>query len=341
MLGIAEIWSENKKISWIIGGLLAVVAGFRYYTGYDYMNYQEYYYRIQSIPDILENTTFEPGYLIVNFSFTQLGFEYPTFVLMISLVSLSLLTFFLYKSFPYPSLALTYYYARFYHLRDMAQMRSAFASIVVLFAIPYVVERKFWKFLAIILVATMFHGGSIVFLSVYFLHILVDKLNMKSIVGLIGIAIIIGLLIQYPQWYDWLIPNRYISYIIAPSRMGGPWFTNPIVFMQLMIFGAAFYMVKSNSEKERDYINVVLKIYLLASLSLIAANTLRVLGGRVSTFLATVEILIIPYLVMNFTRNKLLNLLGFIFFTSFIFYLIFIFSGRFLPYIPYRTIFTG
>lgn len=341
MLGIVEIWFQEKRISWVIGSGLAVFAGLRYYTGYDYINYQRNYYRIQSVSSVIDNTTFEPGYLLANFSFTQIGFGYQTFVLVLSLISLSLLTWYLYKYFPYPSLALTYYYARFYHLRDMAQVRSALASIILLFGIPYLVEKKFWKFFLIVFLASMFHSGSFVFLGVYLLHIILEKLTIRNVLVLVGLAIFFGLLIQYPELYESFVPNRYISYVIAPSRMGGPWYTNPIVLMQLIIFSSGLWLIKLSSNIENDYLDVVLKIYLFASLALIASNTLRVLGGRVSTFFATVEILIVPYIMLHLTKNKLVNLLSFILFTSFIFYLIFIFSGRFYPYIPYRTIFSN
>lgn len=337
--GLVEIVTDNKKIAIGAGSLLALIAGLRYYTGYDFATYEEYYYATQTFQAVLENTVFEPGYLGLSFGFTQLGFHYPAFVLFMALVSLGLLTYFLYKHFPYPTVALSYYYARFYHLRDMAQVRSALASIILLFSIPYLMEEKFWKFMLIIFAASMFHSGSVVFIVIYPLHKLIKKLNLKNIIILFLLAMVIGLLIQYPDIYGWAIPGRYISYIVAPSRMGGPWYTNPIVFMQIMIFSAGAYFIRTDSEYESKKIDVILKIYFLATLALIATNTLRVLGGRVSTFLATVEILLVPYLIFQLTKNKGLNALGYIFFTSAIFILIFIISGRYLPYLPYRTIF--
>lgn len=339
VLTIIEIVTDNKKIVFWAGSLLALIAGFRYYTGYDFETYREYFYRVQTFQDVLANEVLEPGYLALSYGFSQIGFNYPTFVLFMALVSLGLLTYFLYKHFPYPTVAMTYYYARFYHLRDMAQVRSSLASIILLFSLTYIIEEKFWKFVLVIAVAMMFHAGSFVFIMVYPLHVLIKRLNYQNIVILFALAIGVGMIIQFPGLYEWAVPARYISYVVAPSRMGGPWYTNSVVLMQIIIFGAGAYFIKVNDENEEKKIDVILKIYLLATLALIASNTLRVLGGRISTFLATVEILLVPYLIFNLTKNKAANLLGYIFFTSAIFVLIFIISGRYIPYLPYRTIF--
>lgn len=339
VLGVIELITEEKRISIAVGTGLALMAGLRYYTGYDFVSYQEYYHEAYSLTDIVEITALETGYLILSIVSSRLGFTYYTFVLFLALVSLGLLTYYLYKYFPYPTVAFAYYYARFYHLRDMAQVRSSLASIILLFAIPFIKERKFWKFMGIVAIAMLFHSGSFVFVLAYIMHVLFEKMTVKNTIFLMLVAMALGLLIQFPQIYEWAVPQRYISYVSAPSRMGGPWYTNPIVLMQLMIYGASLLFVDFKDKEEREQFDVLLKIYYMASLALVGANTLRVLGGRISTFLATVEMLIVPYLILSFTKNKLLNILAFIGFTTVVFILIFIASGRYEPYLPYRTIF--
>lgn len=339
LLGMIEMMTDNKRISIGVGSFLALMAGFRYYTGYDFESYREYYYQAQTLNDFLTNEVLEPGFLSLSIFSSRLGFTNSTFVLIISLMSLGLLTVFLYKKFPYPTLALGYYYARFFHMRDMAQVRSSLASIILLFGIQYIVEKKFWKFLGIVAIASLFHSGSFVFILAYVLNLLFEKLNSKNITLMTISAIVVGILVQSPQWYQWAVPERYISYITAPSRMGGPWYTNPIVMMQLLIFFGAMIYVKFNDSDNSKYFDVLLKIYFIASLALIASNTLRVLGGRVSTFMATVEILIVPYLILSFSKNKLFNLLAYVGFTVVVFLLIFVISGRYLPFLPYRTLF--
>lgn len=341
LLGVAELMTENKKISIYVGIILAIMAGLRYYTGYDFESYQNLFYEAQTLFDFFDHSVLEPGYLALSVLFSMLGFSYYTFVLFMSIVSLGLLTYYLYKNFPYPTIALGYYYARFYHMRDMAQVRSSLASIILLFAIPYLKEKNFWKFTGVVAIAMLFHSGSFVFFLAYFMHLIFDKLTVKNTVLLIAAAIGIGLLIQFPQLYGWAVPHRYVSYVTAPSRMGGPWYTNPIVLMQMLIYVTSLVFVKFRDEDEKNYFDVLLKIYFVASLALIGANTLRILGGRISTFLATVEILIVPYLVLNFSKNKLLNIVSFIGFTTIVFILIFIISGRYEPFIPYRTIFSS
>ena len=106
-LALIEIFTENKKIVFIVGTLLSVMAGLRYYTGYDFRSYQEYYYQADQLGDIFNGSIrLEGGYLFLSTLFSELGFNYYTFILFFSLLSLFLLTLFVYRYVPYPSMVL-------------------------------------------------------------------------------------------------------------------------------------------------------------------------------------------------------------------------------------------
>ncbi|WP_430516942.1 EpsG family protein [Enterococcus faecium] len=72
----------------------------------------------------------------MNYIVRELGMNFSTFVLLFSIISLLLLAYALNNYFPVPSIALLYYYSRFFLVRDMGQIRSSIVAIIFLLALP-------------------------------------------------------------------------------------------------------------------------------------------------------------------------------------------------------------
>lgn len=340
-LALAEVLLRNKNISFITSSLLALLAGLRFYTGYDFLSYKEFFQNTDKLTDVFNGTIdAESGYLFLNYVFSSIGLNFYFFILFFSILSISLLSYFLYRYTPYPSLFLMYYYARFFLVRDMGQIRSALACIILLYAIPFMLKKRFFPFLLVILLASFFHITALFFIAAYFINILFEKLTLKNVLFLLIVSTGIGVLIQFPQLYSWVIPGRYMAYFTSPNYTDGKWIFNPILWMQLAIFFGSLLCIHPAQEEEKIKFNGYLKIYLISSLVLLAAGTLGTVGGRISTLFATSEILLVPYFFTNFTKNKMINIILFIIFTMGIFILIFIVSGAYSKYIPYQTIFS-
>ncbi|WP_373472219.1 EpsG family protein [Carnobacterium alterfunditum] len=340
ILASAEVLLKNKKISVLTGGLLAIVAGLRFYTGYDFTSYSNFYSEISNISDVFNGSIdAESGFLFINYIFKSMGFNFYFFLLFFSVLSILLLGNFAYKYTPYPSLILVYYFARFFLVRDMGQIRSSLACIILLYAIPYILKKKPIQFLLIVFMASLFHVTAWVFVIAYIFNSVFKNMTIKNVILLICTSLFIGIIVQVPSLYIWAIPERYNAYFTSDSYTNGQWIMNPILWMQLALFFGASFFVHPTDDMEIKRFDISLKIYLIASLMLLAAGTLGTVGGRLSTLFATIEILLVPYLFANLSKNKLVNILLFCGFTIIIFYLIFIMSGAYLEYVPYQTIF--
>lgn len=337
LIAMVEMLSQNKRWSFITAGTLALFAGLRFFTGFDFISYGNFYRDMDGIADVFNGSIdAETGYLFLTFVFKRMGLNYPTFILFFSILSLGLLFYYLYKNVDYPSLILIYYVARFYFARDMGQIRGAIASIILLFAIPYIKKKNFGKFLLIVTLASLFHVSAFIFILGYVAAILFQKITFKKSVMLLLVSVMIGAVANVPQLYLWLIPGRYNAYFTGASYTNGAWLMNPVLWMQLMIyFGALIFTRIAQDEKYATY----LLLYFLSSFILIAAGNLSTIGGRMSGPFTTQEIFVAPYLLLNFSRNKLLNVFLYLGFTTGIFILIFIISGIYIDYIPYQTIF--
>lgn len=342
ILALSEIFLKNKTISFFTSGLLAILAGFRFYTGYDFTSYETFYKGAESFGNIIEGKIdAEIGYLTLNYLFSSLGLNFYTFILFFAILSIGLLEIFLYRNTPYPSLILVYYFARYFLVRDMGQIRSALACIILLYAIPYILKRKPIQFIMVVFIASLFHITAWFFVLAYIFNLIWRKITLNSIFTLLISSMVIGILVQIPQLYIWAVPERYIAYFTNPTYTSGQWILNPILWMQIMIFLGSFIFYKPTNNEEKYQFEGVLKIYFLASLILIAAGNLGTVGGRLSTLFATTEILTAPYFLLNFTKNNFLNILFYAGFTIVIFCLIFIISGTYNDYTPYITIFSS
>lgn len=339
-LSLIEVLNRNKKISLITGSILALMAGFRFFVGYDFESYKRFYEGIGGLTDVFNGTIdAESGYLFINYLFKAMGFNFHFFILFFSFLSIGLLTYFLYTHTKFPTLFLLYYYSRFFLVRDMGQIRSSLACILLLYAIPYIGKKKPFHFLGLVFLASLFHISALFFIVAYLFNGIFKKLTISNILSLLAVATIIGVIVQTPQLYLWAVPGRYISYFINPGYTNGKWILNPIVWMQLSIFIGGVLCLRTKEPKEQTKYDTLLKIYFLASLILLAAGDLGTVGGRISTLFATSEILIVPYLIINLTKNKMMNLALFFGFCFIIFFLIFIVGGTYSQYIPYQTVF--
>lgn len=340
VLSFVEVLYNDKRIIFISGTILALFAGLRFNLGYDFFSYERYYYEANSLSQVFDGSVrLERGYLFLSTLFSSLGFNYYTFVLFFSFLSLGLLIMFMYKHAPFPTMVLTYYFARFFMARDMGQVRGAIAAIILLYALPYIQKKQIIKFLIIVFIASLFHISSFLFIAAYLIHMVIKEVTLKNGIFLIGLATFVGWLMKNPMLYVWTVPDGYHAYFTSPSYTSGAWLLYPVLWMQLALLLGSLIFIKLSKNKEGEWIKLLTKIYLVSCLVLLAAGPLETVGGRGSTMFASVEILLVPYFFMNFTKYKLLNLLFYSGFVLVIFILIFILSGMYHQYIPYETLF--
>jgi len=339
-LALAELILDEKRIVWVTVAILSLFAGLRYYLGYDFVSYGEYYEAADSLGVLFDGSIrLESGYLFLSALFSTIGLNYYTFVLFFSLLSLLLMGLFLYKFVPYPSMVLAYYYGRYFMARDMGQVRGSIAAIILLFAIPYIQKKQPIKFLLVVYLASLFHISAFAFVAAYIIHLLIKKVTIKNSVVLLGIATFIGFLMQNPSLYLWAVPSGYGGYFNNPHYTSGPWIGYPILWMQLLLLFGMILFFQAKKLDQDKWINLLLKIYLLAPIVLLAAGTLETVGGRISTLFATIEVILVPYFFMSISKYKLLNILYYVGFTIVVFLLIFVISGMYRRYTPYQTIF--
>lgn len=339
ILSLLEFFSK-KRIFFIIAMIeIILFAGLRYETGYDYLSYKAFFERVRSFGDILSGgIDAEPGYLLTNYIVKMFGMDFTVFILIYSVVSLTLLGWFVYKNVSYPTMILVYYVSRFYFVRDMGQIRASFVAIIFLYCLPAIKEKNLPKVVLLSLLGSCFHIVALFIIPAYFFVEIIKKLTLQKVMILTIISALIGVLFFFPDLFLWAIPSRYAGYF-AGKYVTGEWILNPIFIMQMGITVAAILFVKGKNKEYNDSFNTLLSLYFLSTLFLIIFGPLATVGGRIGTIFATAEILVVPELFRHMFKNQYLNLACYYIFCVLVFFLIFILSNTYQDFIPYQTVY--
>lgn len=166
---------ETSKLSSALYGLviflfIVFLAGLRDRVGTDWIAYHNAY--------IYNDWDVEFGYQFFNSLFSRLKIPYNFFLLFLNFLSLSLYYFGL-KRYAYLFvISILIFYSDYFMYYNLSGIRQAVAISFIVFGVKYVVERKFFKFLFILLCACSFHITSFIFLIAYFIPF--RKINKKE-----------------------------------------------------------------------------------------------------------------------------------------------------------------
>lgn len=157
--------------------LFAVFLAFRAFrtinVGGDLRQYEILYRYIGSLPwsrVLTANAGYEPGWLILNKLLNYISGDIQILIILIAVVNTLALFWFVFKYSEDPWFSIYIYVAFGFWGSSFNNERQALAIGMLLFSIKYVQERNLIKFLVLILLASMIHGTSVVFIVVYFIY---------------------------------------------------------------------------------------------------------------------------------------------------------------------------
>ncbi|QWU15125.1 EpsG family protein [Paenibacillus sophorae] len=306
---------------------LFIISAFRGVNiGVDTKTYISYFYNIRFIDFTnLKNIPLEKGYVLLNYFLHFFSHSGMILLIVVSFITIGLIMAFIYKHSQIIWLSVYLFITLMYFYSSMNIMRQYLAISILLFGITYVRKQKFIPFLVTVILASLFHFTSIVFIIVYLFPRI--KFNYKNIIFtfVLGIGIffflepILFFLIKtFPQY------SGYISYFES-NKIGSilNFLMIFIVFMFSLIFlkrkkinisvdnngnfgisnenvneGAAIY----TSEDK-------LLIYIILTAVIISLLSIRMsILGRVTDYFSIFLIIYIPNFIMKIKYGKLRSL---------------------------------
>lgn len=233
----------------------------------------------------------------------------PTVYFMV----ISLLTFFfLYKSLHrysiYPMLGLCIYISRFMIGRNMMQIRSCIAIVIIISFTYLVREKKWWAYFLVLLLCYNLHHTAIVAAPLLLLGVLGYHISKKQIYYGLLISFVIA---QYFGGFvkAWVTSSDYImnmadSYLQEGSEKAfSNDLTNPVIWFQTIVL-LIFTYYEDRFKKLTDYYYIYRNAYFMSTVMLIVLCQYAVVAARTSTLFATFECMIIPFFLTLFKKNE-------------------------------------
>ena len=268
-----------------------MVSGLRYNVGTDFKSYEILFENVDNYD--ITNSVFELGYLILNKITKLLINDSQVIFLITSLIVLILIVRTVYKYSSKLELSMYLFINLYFYYESLNIIRQYIAIAVMFYAVKYVYNRNFIKYILCILVASLFHTSAIFSFPIYFMYNF-KLTNVKILKGLLVSMIILNLVQPVFNIISLFIP-RYSYY------SGGELFSTG-TYRSIIIMGTIFFIAYikrktliQNDYKNNLYINVLFIAFMLSFMGLKS-----VLFIRIMVYFSIYSIMIIPNIVNTF-----------------------------------------
>lgn len=290
---------KYKNIRYLIFVIYIFICSFRGNYGSDTRAYKRLFFLIKDLNEITEKIPMaakELGYRIVAkiFSYSNSIEIYFGFIAFLTIFFLT--KFILIKNRYNYYLVLYIYVCRFFIGRDLNQMRSALAGILVLYSIIYY-DNKI-KYFITNLFSSLFQKYFIVF---YIFSFFFNKIySKKTYILILVVGIVLGrmniikkIMIRFENVLN---ANEYIT---GYYSINNDFFKNPIFYYQLIIVFMYLYKYKYIKFQKIEFNSYFTSLCILIYMSFSYG-----VSGRLSTIFATSEIILVPKLLKIYKIEK-------------------------------------
>lgn len=293
---------KNKLFLFCAFVLLIFIGGFRSENvGGDLVNYIQWYKDASSISLSDYMLKMErvggKGYFIFTYFLNKINSSSTFYLFSCSLVTLSSVAIFIKRYSNNYLLSILLFICMGYYINTFNNVRSSISYSILLFSFPYIINKKFIKFLIIYLIALSFHTSIFPFIIAYFVD--KKKFNIYVIISLGLIAYFICAILEP---YIMLIMTLYSSrYLYAQELFSNTKGTSLFLLLCSFLIFANIYI--KHDRKSTLFYNIFSIAILLQPLASIAGNL-----NRLTQIFAWSIIILIPNAISCLKKNRL-NLL--------------------------------
>jgi len=181
-------------------------------------------------------------------------------------------------------------------------LRQGLAMAIAVLATPYLIEKKLFKFLVIIFMASLFHRSALVLILFYFIVHLRIKIEYKMLLIFIGSLGLSGLVVQYLS----TINEKYETYSQVSEKSGG-YLTLSVYFL---IGCFIYWWIKENTKESIAFIKLS-EFYLYGIIFLIPVAMLGANASgpqRLLFYFAWSIIILLPIILVKINNKVIYNL---------------------------------
>lgn len=333
---------RHEKIKIAVSLLVSIFLCFGYMTGSDWRTYELMYYDV----DIKEplKAQIEWGYHVYMLLFRLLSIDFWSFFIFTKVILYSIIVRFILlynKDKFYITLA---FFISFFGLSLFIDnpMRNLIAVSIFLFSIKYIIQRKLFKYMLIILFASLFHISTLLLFPIYWL-VNFDFGKKKLIIVYVVFNILLWLFDSQLKAlfnFETGIPfiDSKISFYFGDDGTGDTYTENRIFSLGLMVRFLLFFILVYSEKQIKDRFGFVFFNLVILSFFLHRLGIGIPLFARFLLFVSVPFSIVMIELVNSFEKKSRPFYLGFI--ISIIFYTTFTIITIDYKYIPYSNYLT-
>lgn len=320
----------------ILVAVLIIIAGLRYYSGYDFANYSSMYYG--SLLGLRFDGV-EKSYYYLNRMFNPFTGSPQAVIFTMSLVTLIIKAVILRKASNKYLFGIFIYVTMFYFVYDMGQIRSSLAAAFGAVALYLIAKKKKKIAIIFIILAALFHTSAIILLLALFV-----RGNKQSVIKLAIIYIVCFLLGRF-------ISLHYIG-IFAQNHIGGALgkkiymytvshaFAQKIGISLTLIFDLVVIIialaVREIYNIKDKYYNMIFNLYFIGVAIYLLFNNYFVIGVRLSNYFKLVLVVFIPMIIGKIPNKRIRALMVMFFIVALALMAYREISGNINIYLPYH-----
>lgn len=290
--------SKPKALEILGVFLIILLSAIRFDVGWDY---QGYFSALFPYPDIETFERFEPGSELIFIIANYLQYP-PTAFILFSIFTYIVVFHALIKYTKNPLVAIVVYIS-FFYLNSLGVIRQGLAVAIIIEAIHFLLEKKYIKYIALVMIACLFHSSAIITI----LFVLIFKIvNKKTIIPFIVISFVF-ISLSFKIITDKLLPF-YSSYILNSSEYQGGSLMRLFMLLLNIILLCRCFKYKSINNYRLSAICCIGTIFPFILGSHI--------GNRIAEYFYLCLVYLIPALMINL-KNQFRNLSLLIFYSYF------------------------
>lgn len=339
-----SVKSSNKIIRRVcvlfVIALPSLLFAFRYGIGTDYFAYVSNFQKLQTIGIHAVRFKFEWVYILINLIVGKLNGSIEMVFLITSIIMMSFIYYAARHYAKYLSVgAAIFSYMMLYYQMSFNIVRQSVAMAICLYSIKYIHDRKLFKFLLFILIASGFHISALMFFPFYFLYKILGWKNKKAIRVLFYIIVLIGAFNINSLVITIINRIPSLSYYRVYFQSSGRNIDVGFLIRYSPFLLTALYLYKHSWKRDKNF-TLIFSLFIIGLILKLSGIVGSSYINRIALNFEITLILIIAYFVKGFNRKReLFASLILLLYVGFNWWYIYIYIGSHGTF-PYRSIFS-
>lgn len=293
--GLTRQGVVNRICLWALFTLLFVVSALRFRTGNDYEMYIDKFH--DAYYDYYVVT--EPGFnFLSKFIYALFNGEYYLVIFAVfSLLTVGIFLKAIHDNSKDFAMSFFLFMAFGLYFQSLNTVRYYLALAIVLYSMKYVINSEYWKFIILVLAASLFHKTALIVIPLYLLARINWKVWQLAVMGVLSLTGFV-----FSEFYLKIMLMIYPSYVEEEAYLqaGTVGIFNILKCLAVIIFAIIFYKSAVSDNKENKF---YLNLNLMA-LALYVCFSFVPFLSRIGYYLTVSQIFFIPSVLLHVEGEK-------------------------------------